>query len=121
MKMKLKFKAQKIKTLALLSLVLSSVNSYSLNAEEELFVKGCSSLVKIYDNRTEKAFLADKMASNADSFSAGYCKGILETLGGRSGCSSYDWYDQASFISAQEPFMDRYRSLSKLLSAACGR
>lgn len=119
--MKLKFKAQKIKTLALLSLVLFSANSYSLNAEDELFVKGCTSLVKIYDNRTEKSFLADKMASNADSFSAGYCKGILETLGRRSGCSSYDWYELASFISAQEPFMDRYRSLSKLLSAACGR
>ena len=114
--MKLKFK-----TFLLMSLAFLSVSAYSLDAEEELFVKGCSSLVKIYDNRTEKAFLADKMASNADSFSAGYCKGILETLGGRSGCSSYDWYDQASFISAQEPFMDRYRNLSKLLSAACGR
>jgi len=114
MKMKLNFKL-----LALVSFAFFAINSYSLDAEEELFVKGCTSLVKIYDNRTEKAFLADKMASNADSFSAGYCKGILETLAGRSGCSSYDWYEQASFISAQEPFMDRYRSLSKLLSAAC--
>ena len=59
--MKLKFKS-----LLLMSLVFFSANSYSLDAEEELFVKGCSSLVKIYDNRTEKAFLADKMASNAD-------------------------------------------------------
>jgi hypothetical protein len=114
--MKLKFKS-----LLLIGFVFFSANSYSLNSEEEIFVKGCSSLVKIYDNRTEKAFLADKMASNADSFGAGYCKGILETLGGRSGCSSYDWYELASFISAQEPFMDRYRNLSKLLSAACGR
>jgi len=119
--MKLKFKALKIKTLGLLSLVLFAVNSYSLDAKEEQFVKGCTSLVKIYDNRNEKSFLADKMASNADSFGAGYCKGILEALGGRSGCSSYDWYELASFISAQEPFMDRYRSLNKLVSAACGR
>ncbi len=103
-----------------MSLAFFTVSSYSLDAEEELFVKGCTSLVKIYDNRNEKSFLADKMASNADSFSAGYCKGILETLAVRSGCSSYDWYEQASFISAQEPFMDRYRNLSKLLSAACG-
>ena len=85
--MKLKFKP-----FVLMSLAFFAVSSYSLDSEEELFVKGCSSLVKIYDNRTEKAFLADKMASNADSFSAGYCKGILETVGGQSGCYSYDWY-----------------------------
>jgi len=112
--MKLKFKS-----LLLMSLAFFSASSYSLNSEDQLFVKGCTSLVKIYDNRTEKAFLADKMASNADSFGAGYCKGILENLGRRSGCSSYNWYEQASFISAQEPFMDRYRNLSKLFSAAC--
>lgn len=110
----------KFKLLILTSLVSISVNSLALDAEEELFIIGCSSLVKIYDNRTEKAFLADKMASNADSFSAGYCKGILETVSVRPGCSSYDWYEIASFISAQEPFMDRYRSLSNLISNACG-
>ena len=103
-----------------LMITVLSIQTHALDAEEELFVKGCSSLVKIYDNRTEKAFLADKMASNADSFSAGYCKGILETVGGRSGCYSYDWYELASFISAQEPFMDRYRDAKHLFKAACG-
>ncbi|MFT4908502.1 MAG: hypothetical protein ACI978_002598 [Oleispira sp.] len=113
--MKLKFKS-----LLLIGFVFFSAHSYSLNSEEEIFVKGCTSLVKIYDNRTEKSFLADKMASNADSFGAGYCKGVLETLGRRSGCSSYNWYELASFISAQEPFMDRYSNSRKLFSAACG-
>mgnify|MGYP006945860430 CR=1 FL=1 len=119
--MTLKKKILKTNSFILISLVLCSANSYSLSAKEELFVKGCSSLVKIYENRTEKSFLADKMASNADSFGAGYCKGKLESISGRFGCYSYNWYEQASFISAQEPFMDRYRNLANLLSAACGR
>ncbi len=99
------------------SVLLVSVNAYSLNDRDMVFVDGCESLIKIYETRNKKSELAAVFTSVADSFQAGYCRGVLEE---QSSCNS-GWHDMARFIAAQRAVSDQYSSRQQLINAACSR
>ena len=99
-------------------MALLSINAHSLNKKDLAFVEGCVALVEIYETKNSKSDLAAVFTSVADSFQAGYCRGILEAF--ESGCRG-SWHDMARFIAAQQPVIDQYRSTNALFKAACGK
>mgnify|MGYP000683328059 CR=1 FL=1 len=94
--------------------------SFSSNDEVVMLASGCVALSKMYESTNEKAWLAEEMASNSDSFGAGYCMGIMQVFEGTRSCRKYNWFELAEYIAAQEPFLDRYRNVDQLITAACG-
>jgi len=105
-----------LKVVLLSLVILLSTNAYSLDKKKQAFVDGCVALVEIYETKNSRSGLAAVFTSVADSFQAGYCRGILEAF--ESGCRG-SWHDMARFIAAQQPVIDQYRSLNALFKAAC--
>lgn len=97
--------------------LLLSMTVHSLNNKTEVFVDGCVSLIKIYSDRDEKSKLSAVFTSVADSYRAGYCRGILEAY---SGSCYKDWYDMAKYVAAQKPFINQYYSIDRVVKEACG-
>lgn len=107
----------KVKTIGIfLFLSLQCLNTNAMDEQEQLFVSGCSALVDMYTSIDEKSEFAAVFTSVADSFQAGYCRGVLEILGER--CNK-DWHELAVFVSTQEPVLHHYDSLKTLFNTAC--
>jgi len=107
-----------VRHIACLLVVLVSAHAYSDNDKGLAFVDGCVSLVNIYETKYEKSELAAVFTSVADSFQAGYCRGVLEVIEDK--CDK-NWHEMARFIAAQKAVVEQYSSTKKLISAACGR
>ena len=99
-------------------LLLSANMSMANKSDVKKLVSGCVTLTKIYETRSEKSLLASQMTSVSDSFSAGYCMGVVKTYGEI--CRKYNWFQIATFIAAQSQVVDRYRNTDKLVEVACG-
>jgi len=71
--------------------------------------RSCGELVKIYETRDQRSFLAAQLTSLSEAMRAGYCIGtIQEYLRAGGGCSrDEDWHAYALRIAVQSPVAAR--------------
>ena len=86
----------------------AKTNSFNTN-DGTFLIKSCREAIEIFENKSEKRFLAAQMTSVSEAMRAGYCIGVLEQYNKENHYCSYgdidvrNWYQMAKII-ANEPY-----------------
>ncbi|MEY8198604.1 MAG: hypothetical protein RPS47_05135 [Colwellia sp.] len=67
-----------MKILMIVAALMLTATVQAKESEGERLIQGCSELVGIYKNKSEKRFLASQLASSSDALLAGYCMGVIK-------------------------------------------